>query len=50
VGLAAQLPLPKLAAVLAAERHSRELAMTNGPRRKIDLRGMPPPVPQPTAK
>jgi hypothetical protein len=43
VGLAAQLPLPKLAAVLAAERRSRELAKTNGPHRKIDLRGMPPP-------
>jgi hypothetical protein len=50
VGLAAKMPLPNLAATLAAERRSRELAKANGPRRKIDLRGMPPPMLRPTAE
>ncbi|EKS9884149.1 hypothetical protein BTK96_001056 [Burkholderia pyrrocinia] len=46
VGLAVKWPLRRLAAALAAERLSRELAKTNGPRRDIDLRGMPPPSPK----
>lgn len=46
VGLAVKWPLPQLAAALAAERRSRELAKANGPRHKVDLRGMPPPNPK----
>jgi hypothetical protein len=34
-----------VATVMDAERRNRELAKIHGPRRKIDLRGMPPPKP-----
>ena len=39
-----------VAAVLAAERRGREIAQANGPRRRIDMLRLPPPVPRPVAK